>query len=300
MKKLLLFSCILFFNFSFTQTYLPFLEENNKWNVNVYVHIFQPPSGPCCYTVTREFTLGPTEIVNNIEYYRVLLDGNPSCLLREENGVVYKFDETNLVDRVLFDFTLETGETFELTGSAYDNYPYCNYESGPPYTQLIVESVDNLMIAGEIRKVITFTEYGFFTQFQWIEGIGNITGFDLIWEEIDFTDGSLLVCFEQAGTNTFFNNATSCDNTTLSVTEADKENIILYPNPVTATSILQIPESFEADRIEVYSVSGKLVTEDVVSKNYYLFDTMKYRSGLYFYKLYSRSEVIKTDKFIIR
>ncbi|RLD27253.1 MAG: hypothetical protein DRI70_04695, partial [Bacteroidetes bacterium] len=165
---------------------------------------------------------------------------------------------------------------------------------------LTVKSVEFVELAGVNRKVITFDQYGYAGNFQWIEGIGNITGFDFMWEAIDITDGYLLVCFETNGTSYFFNNATSCDNTTLSIDDHSQDQIILYPNPVTSISILQFPSEGIIDLLKIYDVSGKLVKEEKVNKDYVLIDAMQYRSGLYFYQVFSVNKLLKTGKFIIR
>ena len=92
--------------------------------------------------------------------------------------------------------------------------------------------MDFLEIAGEMRKVITFAEGNTFLEFQWIEGIGNITGFDLIWEALDITGGSLLVCFTNDVDTYYFNGANSCDNTTLGIDDLTKDNINRIANSI--------------------------------------------------------------------
>ncbi|MFK5981857.1 MAG: T9SS type A sorting domain-containing protein, partial [Flavobacteriaceae bacterium] len=192
------------------------------------------------------------------------------------------------------------GDVFSVFDSAYNDDPFCNqYYGGYPYDDLTVIQVDYIIIAGEERKVITFNEYGFYTNYQWIEGIGNITGFDLIWEVIDITGGSLLVCFTTGGETYFFNEATSCDNTTLGIADSFKEQIILYPNPVVQRSILQFPEELEINKVKIYTINGRLIRDKNVSK-YLIIDNMNYASGLYFYQIFSNDKLIKTEKFIVK
>lgn len=278
------------------------LEEGNIWNVDVYTDIFDPPGGvDCCRTDTINFSLGDIETVNGIDYVRIILNDNNSCLLREENGIVYKLNENENIDKVLFDFTLEVGDVFSVFDSAYaDNSPCNQYYGGEPYEDLTVIQVDYIELAGELRKVITFDLFLIDNQAQWIEGIGNISGFDLIWEILDITGGSLLVCFTTGDETYFFNNATSCDNTTLAIGDNFKNRILLYPNPITDRSILQLPIEAEIDYLKIYTISGKLIKNEIISAKYFVFNNINYAPGLYFYQVSSKGKIIKTAKFIVK
>jgi Secretion system C-terminal sorting domain len=304
MKAIVSVLFVFIFSYSYTQSFIPMLEEDNIWSVDVYYALHPPcEPTPCQYTVTDQISLGDVEVIDGTEYFRIWSDGSATCLLREDNGVVFKYDEDDQRDRVLFDFTLEVSDTFLYQDSAYDlslSSGCVNQVYGWSGEDLTVMAVDSVELAGVIRKVITFDQQGYFGNFQWIEGIGNITGFDFMWEQIDITDGSLLVCFETQGISYFFNNATSCDNTTLSIDDLDRDQIILYPNPITNTSILQFPSEGNVDLLKIYDVSGKLVKEEKVNKDYVLIDAMQYRSGLYFYQVFSENKLHKIEKFIIK
>ena len=278
------------------------LEEGNTWSVDVYYDPFDPSNPPNPYTVTKQIALGDIEVVNGLDYYRVWSGDQPTCLLREENGIVYEYDEGEEIDKILFDYTLEQGDSFNLIGSAYDPFSGLCSSGGVSIweAELTVSSVEELVIAGQSRKVITFLQSNSQVQFQWLEGIGNISGFDMLWEQVDLTNGSQLVCFTTYGVTYFFNGATSCDNTTLSVSENLKTQIILYPNPVANKSILQIPSEAEIDQLRIYNITGKLIKEEVITTNYYILNDMDFASGLYFYQVSSKGKSIKTEKFIVK
>ncbi len=288
---------------SYSQEYLPMLEEGSSWSVDVYYEPFDPPEPPYSWTITEQILLGDIEEVNGVEYYRVWSGDQPTCLLREENEIVYKYDESEGIDKILFDFTLEEGDVFSLNDSAYGTgWGFCTIAGGDIWqTQLTVDTVIEIEIAGELRKVITFLEYNdFFIPFQWIEGIGNITGFDMLWGWIDVTGDSQLVCFTKNGTTFYFNDATSCDNTTLNLGEQFKKQIILFPNPVIEKSILQLPIEVEIDQINIYTILGQLIKTENISSNNFIINSMDYANGLYFYQVFSNGKLIKTDKFIVK
>ena len=303
MKHLILSLTLLFTCISFSQDYIPLLEEGNSWSVDVFYAPWDLPDPPYSWTITEQISLGDIEEVNGLEYYRVWNSEEPSCLLREENGIVYKFDESEGVDKILFDFTLEEGDSFNLYGSAYENYPYCTIHGTGSryYNQLTVDTIEEVEIAGELRKVITFLEETeSLTPHQWIEGIGNITGFDMLWGWIDYSGLVTLVCFTTNDTTYFFNDANYCDNTTLSLGETHKDKIVLYPNPISERSILQLPNEAEIDQLKIYNISGVLVKEISITTENYILNNMDFASGLYFYQVSSNGKHIKTEKFIVK
>ena len=303
MKYLLLILTFLISTSDTYSQYIPMLEEGNTWSVDVHYEPFDPPEPPYWWIITEQISIGDIENIDGIDYYRVWSEDQATCLLREEAGIVYKYDELEEVDKILFDFTLEEGDTFNLIDSAYNSYGFCSIIGTDLWeSELNVDTVEDIEIAGELRKVITFLEYGDgdFTSFQWIEGIGNISGFDILWGWIDIASGSKLVCFTTNGTTYFFNDVDSCDNTTLGINEVSKSKAILYPNPVINKSILQFPTEGYADTIRIFDVHGKLVKKEPIPVDYYTIDAMLYRSGLYFYQLFSNNKLINTDTFIVK
>lgn len=293
MKTKLLVLFVFVYCYSYTQSYIPMLEEDHTWSVDVYYDTF----GGDVYTITEQVTVSGAVVVNGKTYKQVFNnDGETSCLVREENGIIYQLDMINTTEIIKYDFTLEVGDTFDFTISEF-----CTFSDFSLFGPIEVVEVTTAFIAGENRKVIEF-DYLRFTQEneQWIEGIGSISGFDSIGEATDYTNGTSLVCFDIAGTNYFFNGATSCDNTTLGIDDLSQVQIILYPNPVTSTSILQFSSEGIVDALKIYDISGKLVKEEKVSKDYVRIDAMQYRSGLYFYQVFSENELLKTEKFIIK
>ncbi len=300
MKKVLLIISLLFSTASFSQ-YIPMLEEGNTWSVDVHYEPFDPPEPPYSWVITEQVSIGSIENFNGIGYFRMKSDDQSTCLLREENGIVYRYDENENTENVLFDFTLEEGDTFNLFGSAYHYYPPCTLMGTDLWeTQLTVDIVEDIEIAGKIRKVITFIENNELGQIQWIEGIGNISGFDILWGWLDVTGYSALVCFNTNGVSYFFNEATPCDNTTLSIGETFKEKIILYPNPISEKSILQLPIEAEIDYLKIYNITGKLIKEDVIITENYILNNMNFASGFYFYQVFSNGTLKKTEKFIVK
>ena len=151
------------------------------------------------------------------------------------------------------------------------------------------------------RKVIELKDdpaFPYFTEY-WVEGIGSLKGFDPHSEFIDAGQTSL-ACFTTNDITYFFNGATACDNTALNINDFSSEEIILYPNPVTSISTLQLPLDLSVDLIRVYDINGRLIKEESISNDYFSIKMMDFRSGLYFYQVFSRSKHLKTEQFIVK
>lgn len=284
------------------------LQEGNAWNVDIVYNLFEPPPDiPCCYTVTHTVTLGNIVTINGLDYRETMSTGSESFLLRENNGLVYKYIESTQEELLMFDFTLEVGDVFNVSESIYTDFPNIHvscvtndlfsyvYES-----ELHVSDVDYVVLAGEERKIITFEENSAWFNYVWIEGIGNMTGFDLMNEMIDITDYSILSCFTTGEDTYFMFGATSCDNTTLNTQEHMLSKIVLSPNPVTNSAILQIPEESGIDQLVILDASGRKLVESKIETSTYPINGELYASGLYFYQVLSEGRLLKTSSFIIR
>ncbi|MFT5436258.1 MAG: hypothetical protein ACI840_000902 [Ulvibacter sp.] len=291
--------CLLFtFSFSYAQTYLPMLEEDNIWSVDFFS---DPFGGGSTGIVTDQITVAGETVIGSQTYKSVYINGEEgSCLVREENGIIYRYDVTNSQDVIMYDFTLDLGDIFEFPQLMYESYcaSLGSYNSLPEMT---VVAVTTEMIANETRKVIEFDYYSEsgYTCF-WIEGIGSSLGFDPVGDIIDIGN-AYLVCYTKNGNTYFFNDATDCDNTTIvGITDFSSEEIILYPNPVTRTSILQLPSTFSVDLIRVYDINGRLIKEESISKDYISIKMMDFRSGVYFYQVFSKNKHLQTKQFIVK
>ena len=278
----------LFFTLSFClshgQTYLPMLEEGNYWNVIGLDGFGGPPSH-----VTRE-VIGE-EVINGITYKVV---ENVECRYREVDGKVYAYQESDGLEYLLYDFTLEIGDFVDLSANN-ENYD-CRYiqDSFLQNGDVSVSDKSIQFIAGEDRIVIELQAFGTYLEF-WIEGIGSTTGFFPLGHGFD--SASRLTCFTYEGNVYFFNDYTVC--IPLGLDEELKTNITLYPNPVSNQSILQFPVEASVDKIRILDIQGRIVEEESISKSYYTIQAMNYRSGIYFYQVISEKAVLKTAQFIV-
>ncbi len=281
MKKILFILFVLVYYQFYSQSYIPMLEEDHIWSVDVYFDPYVKP--PVEYTITHQVSVSGAIPMNGKIYKRVYNNyGETSCLVREENGIVYQIDVNNSTEIIKYDFTLEVGDIFD-----FSYIFYCSYygENNGIVGELEVINVDIQFIAGEDRKIIEFEQGGAFVSEIWMEGIGSIRGFDPIGQMLDISnDGTLLVCFTKNGTVYFFNNATSCDNTTLGIDDFNQDQIVLYPNPSSSKIFIKSQED-PVTKVELYSLLGENVI--TVNNNVESIDISDLVSGIYLLKIFT-------------
>ena len=300
MKTIWLLFSVLFTPILFAQDFIPMLDEGNSWSVDTFYCPFMPDKPPYDWTVTEHLTINGTQEINGKTYKQIYNGDNISCLLREEDGVVYKVNGNE--ENVMFDFNFEVGDVYNMIGSGFID-PYCSGNGWSPLAFSIeVFEIETLFIAGADRKVIKFMNHSFPAgeEVRWIEGIGTRAGLALPWPNLDITCWSVIACFTTEEETYFMNGATSCDNTTLGIDDFSKVDAVLYPHPVTAMSVLQFPIDAQIDTIKIFDLSGKLIEEEQITSDHFTFDVMNYRSGLYFYQLLSNNQVIISNKVIIK
>lgn len=269
------------------------LEEDTVWSVYIY-NFFNGSAG------IVQITVGENIIIGGNSYKTVFFDGtSTSCLLREENGIVFRYHPDEDVETIMYDFTLEIGDTFTFPHVTWPFLEFCTmqgqYFSGP--YQWEVTNVYTEFIAGADRKVIEldyWSDCG--VTATWIEGIGSSLGFEPVGDEIDLMC-SYLLCYEREGNVTLFNGASSCE---LGVPDNDFNTSVLYPNPIHDQATLYIqPELINSDLV-MYDLQGHLVYRDRVDREVFSFDLSFFASGMYLYQIRKKGEVADSGKFVVR
>ncbi len=278
------------------QQYIPMLDEGQIWSVEINHEPFGDdfPS----YTEIEQVYVEDDIEINGQIYKRVYSNPNTSsCLLREENGIIYKITDQNTMDEVImYDFTLETGDVFVFS---FENNVYCSYpgvNNGIQEMEVINTSIQ--FIADENRKVIEFENDGYGLPEVWIEGIGSNRGFDPFNITIDITGLNKLICFTKDETTYFFNNATECGF--LQLPEIFKKKIVLYPNPVKQTSQISLPPNNKGYTIKIFDLNGKVLNESYNQKDTFTIKATDFDTGLYFYQVFEDTRRLKAERFLVR
>lgn len=82
--------------------------------------------------------------------------------------------------------------------------------------------------------------------------------------------------------------------------DAQKDNVTLYPNPASNQVNMSVKGNYQADKVEVYDITGKLVNTYSMHNNLLAINTQQYNSGLYFYRMYDDTGLqLNTGKFSV-
>ena len=196
------------------QDYHPIVEDGKQWNV-LFSYPWSPPEPQHKYTDIYKIE-GDT-LVDGVSYKVMYttrnedLTGWSVCgVIREteDRQVLYRRDGSSY-DEILYDFSMEVGDTIIMNGSGF--YP----------DWMFVVETNEILINGEPRKQIVL-EYSWGDQEVWIEGIGSLYGI-IDSGSLFLTGGSTnLLCYYEDGDLIWQNTTPGYD-----------ECYMVYPTPPT-------------------------------------------------------------------
>jgi hypothetical protein len=231
------------------------IDSSSAWRVNSSVC---DPGHEIHYGFYKDYIDGDTTI-NGKDYLKIYQSGytkidwipNPSYnyfthvfhgLLREENHRWYTFLENR--DQLLFDFTLEVGDTVHSACTFLLNQT------------IIVDTIDSVMVGQSYKRRLHLNnEYG---ANYLIEGIGASSG--LFEQMIFFEWESGLVCFAQNGVSVWGSSSAEC-NLNIGIEENPKnhEVVRVFPNPATDFTYVAIPPNITGANISLTDVYGRII-----------------------------------------
>ncbi len=266
------------------QAYVPFPDSGAIWQ-----EVLKPyPPGPMpSYMEHNHYSVSGDTLINNTSYiklYKTQYDVNCSQFyegpffaggLRNDTTArkVYFFNAFDSQEYLLYDFSLEVGDTVPQT---YNNISYPN---------LLVDSIDSVFIGDCYRKRFIYQE-PFMGSIEVIEGIGAGSG--LLEYMYQFEVIYYLRCFHQSDSLYWINTywaGTSCNLETdtclvISVPDInmDKGFLKIYPNPASDKLFIHIScEGFDIgfdSGLAIFNIYGEKVGElnipkekDVISYN---------------------------------
>ena len=218
--------------------------------------------------------------------------------IKEEEN---KYFLRNLVgeEGLIYDFTVNIGDTVEI------NNPF-----GFMPLQAMVTNIDSVLIepANEYRKRITLFEYeNFGYEENWIEGIGSLAGItESGWDMTVLTGGDdyTLLCYYEDDELWYKDDFYSlCFYPIVGIPSnyLKENNTRILPNPVRNVSylVLDFPDHHNLT-IKIFNSTGNVVEEyQVTTPNKIRFNSINYRSGIYFYQVLEGNQQIFNNKFIV-
>ena len=311
MKKFILFiAFIIIYGSNYSQTYYPFPDSNAVWSeIN---GLDDPP-----WRIYHLFgLLNQDTIIDSIKYHKlfsfsdtIFTKENATFIggIREDSlkRVYYKgknifesfiWDYHPDEEKLLYDFSLNVGDTFRL------NHSYAFSEGH----FLVVSKIDSVLINNKYRKRINFGDSSAnWIREVWIEGIGNIPRGLLYTSDpntpiCDFNN--TLICFKQNDILLYMDSAFSkCyfyyDD--IKENETFEKNIKIFPNPVSNELTISFDKSTKATFF-LYNIYGKLLKSKHFFSNKTTLSLSGYSDGIYYYSIKSGEKIIKNGVLIIK
>lgn len=188
---------------------------------------------------------------NNISYSKISSSSdNDSGLLRVENEKVFFIPKDSIEEILLYDFSLEVGDTFHLA----DNW----FLFSPDF--LVVSSIDSVLITiGNYRKRINFNIGNY-----WIEGIGAYSGSITHPRYYESLSGEKnLIClkqnseiiYEKQSVCYITNNPKyGCDGLIINTIEVEDISIKIFPNLLNDETEIQIESNSQIKEVKVFDL----------------------------------------------
>jgi len=274
------------------QDYKKLVVEGNSWSV---------VNWSWGWAWTDYYFLDGDTVINDTAYKKLYFtpdstlqnDVNFFCGLREDTMTkeVHFYHNTYFGDCLLYKFGLDTGDTIAVISLACENI------------NMIVTDVDTITdLTGTERRRMKMA--GWFDSFEeyWIEGIGSTLGLltaGNIYCIADFNQD--LLCYNKLGQLNYINPMyTKCHVTSVNLRESDpeKNEVMIYPNPVTTSAKIFVNTQVHVERIEIYNSTGMLVAEpDPATLR---IDRDELKPGLYVLKVIRGNGGPLKTKFVIK
>lgn len=284
---------------SISQNHKPLAREKAIWSVNTskYSALGDTIINDSVY---KKFYITYSDTIFNFEnadYYAAVRDDN--------NGKVWAICKDSIKEKLLYDFSLNIGDTTYVTPVE----PDWMLITGKDSFKVTVSSIDSILINNEYRQRFKIVDsYGDdFLNEHWIEGVGSTTGL--------FTPGLTIVRIVDVGYpellcyqfNDIINHLEHFEQTCykpmwVNISNTFQENrlIKLVPNPTTGVIHIQTQNKYPKNsKIVISNLHGKTVKLITLS-NFDHFNISDLPVGLYIYQLKIDLEIVQSGRLIKR
>jgi hypothetical protein len=294
----------------FGQDYVPLIDASKQWNVMVTWYAY---GGSPAIKNTINFWIAENDTIINDTVYNTVIANNPNSTGYFPNGTVGFIREDTLErkvyfrdyeatepffmikDRLLYDFSIESGDTVEVFGM---------YTCPEFWNTYVVSSTSSVsLLNGSERKVWNLSPIGGYAQNndQWIEGIGSLNGmpFPACYQLQTISFSLDLLCYFEGETKLYALMEDTCEvYWTSSVSELAANPIHCYPNPARDELNISLPDNFQdCHTISIFDLSGGLLLQEVHCGNEFRVNVRNLKPGLYFLKVVSQRGVFEL-KFV--
>lgn len=256
-----------------TNKYHKFPDSNAIWCDSTGAHGCTKTS----YTITGDTIINNKtyhKITENKHYCQIGVSGTCECdiysnvitayagSIRQDTTLrkVYFIQPSATNDTLLYDFTLQVGDTLKTYGSQI-------LASPPPY--IMVTSIDSILIGTSYRKRWIVNQSGIIVNGQIIEGMGSTAGL-FNWMVNTGAGGEPtdhLYCFSQ-NNQTFYpyysSSAVCALVTGIKTFQTEASIFQIYPNPNDGNFIVE-PNNTEKQTLQIFDINGKMILNKLVT-----------------------------------
>lgn len=283
-----------------SQSYKPMLEGYKQWSI-------MSCNGPHCFI--DSYWLGGDTILRNKEYR--LLDGyhfGNTVALREDKTTRKVYSQLIGIspilepEELLYDFSLSVGD------SLFINNPQSPVQQNPGFYSL--DSVAPISYLGQVRNTYYLSSNSDTNKAVWVEGIGSLTIINVLSQMPDHNTLAATTCVNLNGKLIYRfkpnDREDSCANFYVEPSvgiehyENKKENINLYPNPI--SRFMTIESDYSVHRIEIYNSVGELMLKKDLLKNplrKVLMDLAVLEEGIYHIRIFDDNQ-ISNNKIVMQ
>lgn len=302
MKKIIAISIIslLASNIIIAQEYQKLIEENKIWYVLDVVECIHPCHRTFIYKFQQDTIINDMKYHTSYETTDSTLQSfrNINIYLREDTASqkVFWWDSFDGKDRLLYDFSLNTGDTIIL------DLPIIATQ-----IELIVGKVDTIQIGSSNRKRIKLIKpdkKNISEEEYWIEGIGSSSGILYVGLNLALISPSYqLRCVFQDNQH-IFSIGEPCYMSTVGI---EKNNQIsgslkIFPNPVINESVITFEEKGKNEDyiLQVFDAQGNICFQNSFKKSLdYKVGNKDFAPGIYIATINNNKRILDMIKFII-
>lgn len=281
--KTILTALTLFLSILASAQYYPFPTDSAVWVNYAESYTNEPNPLPNWETwyVDNFCATGADTVINAIDYKVIELchanGGDYFGAIRYDSGRVYFVPIDSLSEGLLYDFTLNPGESADVLIKYPGEAAFAAFSTHT----VTVSNVDTIIVNGSERRQLNFGG-----SYSWVEGVGSTAGlFAEIWDNVsmyyiylacqsvhdttEFEDGFPLVSGYPG----------SCP-LTLSIDELlAQDDWNIYPNP--ASDFIRITsDALEQQKVTIYDAFGRMVLDGYSTEEEILIATLE--NGIYY------------------
>jgi len=298
-KASFLFFCLFLSTFCFSQDdeYHPLLNEGLSWQIRYFFGFPPMPSGAGHFFLGIDTTIADMNYSQIVGHPMVTLDDSPypnyavnssftfetDLFIREdiESRKIYMYDIENSSDRLMYDFSLEVGDTL-----------FSQFSEG----EFVITQVDTItLLNGEQRKMF-HSGLGV----PYIESVGGMNGLhEQLWYPLS-GGYSLSECMKIGDVLIWGEGGTGSCIGFLSTNNQQStiNSVRLFPNPVTSNLTVSIESRHNLWTYDIIDLFGKSHLQGLIIDSELTVNVVSLSKGIYLIRLRTEKGITTQKKFV--